>query len=184
MASEGANRWLIAWALAANGVHRDHVRYYVGPIMAQRGGEQALPLWLCRAITIERMETILAEHEAGYVGDLATLSEAAAVLLTASDAYPLRSEWVDIHSWVCSQVYDRFRSAESGTTFATALGEEPVEPDSHQRQALLAPLQRRIRRDVVQGATLPKARAPTPRAPRLELPERRVQLSMFGDDKT
>jgi hypothetical protein len=118
------------------------------------------------------------------VGDLATLSEAAAVLLTASDTYPLRSEWVDIHGWVCGQVYDRFRSAESGITFATALGEAPVEPDAHRRQALLAPLQRRIRRDVVRGATQPRARVPAPRAPRLERPERRVQLSLFGDDET
>jgi hypothetical protein len=90
---------------------------------------------------------------------------------------------VDLHGWVCGQVYDRFRSAESGITFAAALGEAPVEPDWRQQQALLAPLQRRIRRDVVRGATPPKAGVPAPRAPRLERPERRVQLSLFGDDE-
>lgn len=150
----GLDKRAIGALLDIAGYRKAHLDYVLGPIITHRTPWSAdLPAWLYPAIYKDRLELIFAEHDAGNVGELATLSEVLAVLMPATAEAPLSHEWVNVHTWVAQRVYDKHRAPVSGVTFAEAMdGDVVAELSDFERKEHLHRLQYDIRRKVVQAA--------------------------------
>ncbi len=140
-------------ALREAGPWKDGVRYITGPLVVYDGSwGRDVPGWLRSAVRRARLEQVQQEVERGEQGELATLEEACAYLMTASLAVPLNHDWATIYIHVAGRVLSRHGLLPAGRSVWQALGrEEPVELPPYLQDRLDA-LRRWQRRTTVRAA--------------------------------
>ncbi len=90
----------------------DLVGSLTDPIICHKGQEERPPEWLRNSITLERLVMNLAAQKGEtHTG---TDAEAAWYLSTASLEFPFDEQWTRIYCYVFTQVYERWRTKESG----------------------------------------------------------------------
>ena len=95
----------IAALLELTSLRKEHKQYFGAPIISSDSlWHDAIPAWLKLAVYQERLEIICNEHNRNEVGVYAGYPDAVAVLMSASLAAPLNSEWTDIYTWVGREV--------------------------------------------------------------------------------
>ncbi len=110
-------------ALLAGGLGKDSVRYITGPLVVYDGSwGRDVPGWLRSAVRRARIEQVQQEVERGEQGELGTLEEACAYLMTASLAVPLNHDWATIYIYVAGRVLSRHGTLPAGLW--PALGRE------------------------------------------------------------
>ncbi len=188
MAGMEINRDVIGQILAMGGYRVPYLHYFAGPIVVHgQAHSGCLPAWLPPAIYRDRLEQIFAEAEIGSVGDRAVLAEVAAVLLTASSDAPIGPNWTRVYTWAAAQVYNKHRAAQAGVTFEEELahlralppGSVPAPLSERERRGFLEPLQREIRRKVVQAVKAAEERQCRPGRPMLPPPAGAPSLPGF-----
>lgn len=95
----GVNIVAIAALLEIAGASPEQVAYFAGPIVVHQLGGDHVPDQLALAIRLDRFDAVREECAAGIIGDLAVPSDLAALLMTASLAAPLATEYADIFTW-------------------------------------------------------------------------------------
>jgi hypothetical protein len=131
------------------------VRYMAGPVILHRSPwAETLPTWVIPAIYADRAELIAQEVRDGMVGELATSLEVMAYMYPATMDAPLSYEWVQVYLYCGQQALAKHGKLPVGQTFAQAvLGEDqPLILTDYIQTQFLMPLQRDIRRKVVQVA--------------------------------
>lgn len=108
LAELGAPKTLIAAFLEMDRVHRDHLRYLLGPVVQhQSDWRDATPSWLYAAVTAGRLRVILAERAEGCIGWQVAPEEITACLYPATMDAPMRSEYADLYLWASAQANAR-----------------------------------------------------------------------------
>lgn len=133
------------------------VRYMAGPVIIHLSPwAETLPAWVIPAIYADRAEQIAKEVCNGTVGELATSLEVMAYMYPATMDAPLAYEWVQVYLSCGQQALTKHGKLPDGQTFAqVVLGEEqPLVLTDYIESQFLIPLQRNIRRKVVQFATV------------------------------
>lgn len=92
------------------GLKFHHVRpalthYLKGPLVPS--DLMAIPEWLSTVVRVERLTTIIAEHCAGEVGQLATYADVLAYLYPAASAQYLPDRWDAIYGHVLNTILAR-----------------------------------------------------------------------------
>lgn len=90
----------------------DLVGSLTDPIICHKGQEERPPEWLRNTITLERLVMNLAAQKGET--PTGTDAEAAWYLSTASLEFPFDEQWTRIYCYVFTQVYERWRTKESG----------------------------------------------------------------------
>lgn len=81
-------------------VDKQLVQYIAGPVITSTNCWQScIPQWVYKAVTIDRLDTVLEEIEKGSIGELATPSEVLTVMMPISLEAPLHSDWVNVYLW-------------------------------------------------------------------------------------
>ena len=150
----GADPLLIGVLLELAGYDRAWIRYLAGPVIIYQGPwAETLPRWVLPAIYQERLATIFTEHTAGQIGDLATPLEALAYLYPAAMQSPLPYEWQQVYLWCGQETLGKYDKLPPDTPFWTLLGSDrPLLLSDYERRYVLQPLQRQIRRKVIELA--------------------------------
>jgi hypothetical protein len=97
--ARGTSRGAIAALLTLAGAERKQVAYFQGPILVHPPGDADIPERLRRAISLDRFDAVHEECVTGTIGEFAVPSDLAAVLMTASLAAPLSSDYADMFVW-------------------------------------------------------------------------------------
>ena len=92
----------------------DLVGSLTDPIICHKGQEERPPEWLRNSITLERLIMNLAAQKGET--PTGTDAEAAWYLSTASLESPFDEQWTRIYCYVFTQVYERWRTKESGSS--------------------------------------------------------------------
>ena len=95
----------------------DLVGSLTDPIICHKGQEERPPEWLRNSITLERLIMNLAAQKGET--PTGTDAEAAWYLSTASLEFPFDEQWTRIYCYVFTQVYERWRTKESGNSVPT-----------------------------------------------------------------
>ena len=136
-------------------VDRRLIRYMAGPVIVHRSPwAETLPAWVIPAIYADRAEQIAQEVREGTIGELATPLEVMAYMYPATLDAPLAYEWVQVYLYCGQEALAKHGKLPAGQTFVQAvLGEEqPLALTDYIQSQFLLPLQRDIRRKVVQVA--------------------------------
>ena len=134
---------------------RRFVRYMAGPVIIHRSPwAESLPPWVIPAVYADRAEQIAQEVHEGTIGELATPLEVMAYMYPATLDAPLSYEWVQAYLHCGQEALTKHGKLPAGQSFAQAvLGEEqPLALTDYIQSQFLVPLQRDIRRKVVQVA--------------------------------
>ena len=152
MLSGGLDPGIVATLLAGLGLQRQQLRYLSGPIILHTAAwADTLPAGIPAAIAVERLETVLAEYEAGQAGDLATPLEVVAYLYPRTLAAPLTPEWQQVYLWCGQEALPRHNKLPPDRPLWQILDSDaPLLLSDYERREFLLPLQRRIRRKVVE----------------------------------
>lgn len=160
MLSGGLDPGIVAALLAGLGLQRQQLRYLSGPIILHTAAwADTLPAWIPAAIAVERLETVLAEYETGQAcgelsraaGDLATPLEVVAYLYPRTLAAPLTPEWQQVYLWCGQEALPRHNKLPPDRPLWQILDSDaPLLLSDYERREFLLPLQRRIRRKVVE----------------------------------
>jgi hypothetical protein len=94
------------------GLKFHHVRpalthYLKGPLVCCPSGLMATPDWLSNVVRVERLATIIAEHRAGEVRQLAAYADVLTYLYPAASAQYLPDRWAAIYSHVLNTTLAR-----------------------------------------------------------------------------
>jgi len=97
----------IAQGLKFHHVHPSLVHYFNAPVLSWEPNMATSLRWIGAAVRVERLETIIAEHRAGIVGQLATPAEVMAHLFPAAKAQLLPQDWTAIYGYVAFTTLSR-----------------------------------------------------------------------------
>ena len=150
-----ANPHITSVLMAMAALDRRLVRYMAGPVILHRSPwAETLPAWVIPAIYADRAEQIAQEVREGTIGAFATPLEVMAYLYPATLDAPLAYEWVQVYLYCGQEALAKHGKLPAGQSFAQAvLGEEqPLALTDYIQSQFLVPLQRDIRRKVVQIA--------------------------------
>ncbi|HRW06663.1 MAG TPA: hypothetical protein P5121_16280 [Caldilineaceae bacterium] len=150
-----ANPQITAVLMEMVEVDRRLVRYMAGPVILHRSPwVETLPAWVIPAVYADRAEQIAQEVREETFGELATTLEVMAYMYPATLDTPLSYEWVQVYLYCGQEALAKHGKLPAGQTFAQAvLGEEqPLALMDYIQSQFLMPLQRDIRRKVVQVA--------------------------------
>ena len=138
-------------------VDRRLVRYMAGPVILHRSPwAETLPAWVIPAVYADRAEQIAQEVREETFGELATTLEVMAYMYPATLDTPLSYEWVQVYLYCGQEALAKHGKLPAGQSFAQAvLGEEqPLALTDYIQSQFLVPLQRDIRRKIVQVAAV------------------------------
>ena len=171
------------------------VRYMAGPVIIHKSPwAESLPDWVVPAIYADRAELIAEEVCDGKVGELATLTEVMAYMYPATLDAPMAYEFSQTYLFAGQYALAKHNKLPEGMTFVQAIWgkDQPLELDDYIRTMFLEPLQRDIRRKVVQVAAdrgvakgRKSAQAVAEAAPEsadqepADLPNTAIQMSLF-----
>jgi hypothetical protein len=111
LADMGCGKHALAAFLAPDNPHRGHIRFLTGPVIQHRSPwAETTHSWLYRAVTAERLHSVLEEHGRGPPGWQVGPAELTAVMYPASMDAPLRMEYTDIYLWSAAQASTRHYS--------------------------------------------------------------------------
>lgn len=107
------------------GLKFHHVRpglthYLKGPLVCGQFGLMDVPEWLSTVVRVERLTTVIAEHRAGEVGQLAAYADVLAYLYPAAKTRYLPEMWTTIYSHLLNTTLDRHELPAAETTPQTA----------------------------------------------------------------
>jgi len=150
-----ANPHITSVLMAMAALDRRLVRYMAGPVILHRSPwAETLPAWVIPAIYADRAEQIAQEVREGTIGAFATPLEVMAYLYPATLDAPLAYEWVQVYLYCGQEALAKHGKLPAGQSFAqVVLGEDqPLALPEYIQSQFLMPLQRDIRRKVVQLA--------------------------------
>ncbi|MEC4814434.1 MAG: hypothetical protein SAK29_14340 [Scytonema sp. PMC 1069.18] len=100
LTSQGINKTVTASLLELAGASIEIVQYIAGPIVTkQNAWQQSIPSWVWRAISVDRLDTVLKEIDEGKIGTLASSSEVLALMMPITYEIPLSAQWADVYLW-------------------------------------------------------------------------------------
>ena len=150
-----ANPQIMSLLMEMADLDRRLIRYMAGPVIIHKSPwAESLPAWVIPAIYADRADQIAQEVHEGTIGELATPLEVMAYMYPATLDAPLSYEWVQVYLYCGQEALAKHGKLPTGQTFAQAvLGEEqPLALTDYIQSQFLMPLQRDIRRKVVQVA--------------------------------
>ncbi|MCB0081401.1 MAG: hypothetical protein KDE47_10735 [Caldilineaceae bacterium] len=150
-----ANPQIMSLLMEMADLDRRLIRYMAGPVIIHKSPwAESLPAWVIPAIYADRADQIAQEVHEGTIGELATPLEVMAYMYPATLDTPLSYEWVQVYLYCGQEALAKHGKLPAGQTFAQAvLGEEqPLALMDYIQSQFLMPLQRDIRRKVVQVA--------------------------------
>ncbi len=152
-----ANPQITAVLMEMAEVDRRLVRYMAGPVIIHRSPwAETLPAWVIPAVYADRAEQIAQEVREETFGELATTLEVMAYMYPATLDTPLSYEWVQVYLYCGQEALAKHGKLPAGQSFAqVVLGkEQPLALTDYIQSQFLVPLQRDIRRKVVQVAAV------------------------------
>lgn len=97
----------IAQGLKFHYVHPSLVHYFSAPILSWEPNMETSLHWIGATVRVERLETIIVEHRAGIVGQLATPAEVMVHLFPAAKDRLLHQDWTVIYGYVAFTTLSR-----------------------------------------------------------------------------
>lgn len=145
MLKTGMSPKAIAALLELTGLRKEHKQYFGAPIISSDSlWHDAIPAWLKLAIYQERLEIICTEHKRNEIGIYAGYSDAVAVLMSASLAAPLNSEWCDIYTWVGREVSIKYNGKSKADFKGICEKDELSNYEKGELNGLLADIRRKV----------------------------------------
>ena len=145
MLKAGMSPKAIAALLELTGLCKEHKQYFGAPIISSDSlWHDAIPAWLKLAIYHERLEIICNEHNRNEIGIYAGYPDAVAVLMSASLAAPLNSEWTDIYTWVGREVSIKYNGKSRENFKGVCEKDELSNYEKGELNGLLADIRRKV----------------------------------------
>lgn len=151
---DGMAPTFIGRGLKAHGLCPPLLRFFSGPILTYEPVMARLfPPWLSGGVVYaDRLELVIAENQAGQVGQLAPLADVLAYLYSTTLAKALDETWAPIYGHVAFETMSRHNLLDAGDKgFQILLTYESQQLAESEQEQLLA-LRRDIRQSVVKFA--------------------------------
>ncbi len=143
---DGAPVEFIAQGLKFHHVHPSLVHFLKGGVLSCTPNLETDLAWLPTTVRVDRFKMIIAEHQAGIVGQLSTLAGVMAYLFPAANVQHLPQEWTAIYGYVSYATLSRHNLLSEETAVLPPYEKCELTPPQQER---LANLRRDIRQAVV-----------------------------------
>lgn len=145
MLKTGMSPKAIAALLELTSLRKEHKQYFGAPIISSDSlWHDAIPAWLKLAIYQERLEIICNEHNRNEIGMYAGYPDAVAILMSASLAAPLNSEWTEIYTWVGREVSIKYNGKSNADFKGICEKAELSNYEKGELNGLLADIRRKV----------------------------------------
>lgn len=145
MLKTGMSPKAIAALLELTSLRKEHKQYFGAPIICSDSlWHDTIPAWLKLAIYQERLEIICNEHNKQEIGIYAGYPDAVAVLMAASLAAPLNSEWCDIYTWLGREVTVKYQGKSRDDFKGVCEKDELSNYEKGELNELLADIRRKV----------------------------------------